>query len=152
VTRQYQRALDICERLGDQDGMAGVYHNLGVLAQDRGDYDEAARQYQRALDICERLGNQVGIADNYSQLGNLEKERSGPTTAAVSSHVQALAVRLRLGVPQAGSNLRHLAAYRRELGTDQFTRLLTQVADKTDLVNTVTSLLDQVDRTDDRTA
>ena len=33
-------------------------HQLGLLAQYRGDYDEATRQYQRSLDIKERLGNQ----------------------------------------------------------------------------------------------
>ena len=57
AARQYQRTLDINERLGNQAGMATSYHNLGALAYDRGDYDEAARQYQRALDINERLGN-----------------------------------------------------------------------------------------------
>src|SRR6185437_12999731 len=46
-------------------------HQLGILAQDRGDYDEAARQYQRSLDIEERLGNQAGIAFSYQQLGSL---------------------------------------------------------------------------------
>ena len=47
AARQYQRALDIDERLGDQAGMAAGYHQLGVLAQAQGDYAEAARQYQR---------------------------------------------------------------------------------------------------------
>ena len=51
AARQYQRSLDIDERLGDQAGMASSYHQLGMLAQLRGDYDEAARQYQRSLDI-----------------------------------------------------------------------------------------------------
>ena len=41
-------------------------YQLGILAQDRGDYDEAARQYLRALDIYERLGNQAGVAAAYS--------------------------------------------------------------------------------------
>ena len=60
-------------------------------------------------------------------------------------------IRLRLGVPQAVNNLRRLAAYRRELGAEPFTALLTQAADDTDLADTITSLLDQVDATDDGT-
>ena len=52
--------------------MASTYHQLGILAQDRGDYDEADRQYQRSLDIFERLGNQADMATSYSQLGILE--------------------------------------------------------------------------------
>jgi hypothetical protein len=35
----------------DSPRRAAWIHQLGMLAQDRGDYDEAARQYQRSLDI-----------------------------------------------------------------------------------------------------
>ena len=52
--------------------------NLGILAQDRGDYEEAARQYQRSLDIEERLGNQAGMATSYSQLGILGRRPRRP--------------------------------------------------------------------------
>ena len=152
AARQYQGSLDIRERLGDQAGMADSYFQLGILAQDRGDYDEAARQYQRSLDIEERLGNQAGIAISYSQLGSLEEERGGSHAAAVTWHVRALVIRLRLGVPQADNNLRRLAAYRRELGAGPFTSLLTQAAGGTDLAETITSLLGQLGKTDDSTA
>jgi len=152
AARQYQRALDINERLGDQAGMAAGYGQLGMLAQDRGDYDEAARQYQRALDINERLGHQDGMATTYSNLGDLENKRGGSITSAVTWHVKALTIRLHLGIPQAVNNLRRLAAYRRELGTEPFTRLLTQAADDPELAETITSLLDQVDKTDGSTA
>jgi tetratricopeptide (TPR) repeat protein len=131
--------------------MATSYHNLGALAQLRGDYDEAARQTQRALDIREPIGNQAAIADSYNRLGNLDMERGGSVAAAVTWHVRALAIRLSIGVPQAGNNLRRLAAQRRELGAEAFTRLLTQAAGDADLTETITSLLDQVDRTDDGT-
>ena len=77
AARQYQRSLDINERLGDQAGMASSYHQLGILAQDRGDYEEAARQYQRSLDISERLGNQAGMATSYHQLGILAQRPRG---------------------------------------------------------------------------
>ena len=56
--------------------MADSYNNLGVLAGDRGDYNEAAGQYQRALDIKERIGDQAGMADSYHNLGSLEKGAS----------------------------------------------------------------------------
>jgi len=152
AARQYQRSLDIKERLGDQAGMATTYHQLGALAQDRGDYDEAARQYQRALDIKERLGDQDGMATTYSQLGNLEKERGGSITAAVTWHVKALVIRLHLGVPQAVNNLRRLASHRREIGAGPFASVLTQAATDTNLAGTITSLLDQLDEADDSTA
>jgi tetratricopeptide (TPR) repeat protein len=152
AARQYQHSLDIEERLGNQAGMADSYFQLGGLAEIRGDYDEAARQYQHSLDIEERLGNQAGIAIGYSQLGSLEEERGGSQAAAVTWRVRALVIRLRLGVPQADNNLRRLAAYRRELGAGPFTSLLTQAAGGTDLAETITSLLAQLDKTDDSTA
>jgi tetratricopeptide (TPR) repeat protein len=152
AARQYQRAMGIFERLGDQAGMALSYHNLGVLAQLGEDYDEAARQYQRSLEIEERLGNQAGMAGSYSQLGNLEKERGGSITAAIKWHVGALAIRLRLGIPQAVNNLRRLSAYRHELGAEVFTSMLIQATDSADLAETIASLLDQVDETEGETA
>src|SRR5256884_1294362 len=59
AARQYQRSLDMKERLGSRAAMAIGYHQLGMLAQDRGGYDEAARQYQRSLDINEQLRDQT---------------------------------------------------------------------------------------------
>ena len=132
--------------------MASGYHQLGILAQDRGDYDEAARQYQRALDITERLGDQAGMARSYSQLGSLEDERGGSIAAAVTWHVQALVIRLRLSVPEAAYDLRRLAAYRRELGAEPFTTMLTPAVGDTDLAKAITSLLDQVDKNGDSAA
>ena len=97
AARQYQRALDIFERLGDQAGMAASYHQLGILAQDRGDYDEAARQYQRALDIFERLGDQADMASSYHQLGSPRPPARG----------------LRRGRPPVPARPRHRRAARR---------------------------------------
>jgi len=145
AARQYQRALDIRERLGDQAGLADSYHNLGMLVQLRGDYDQAARQYQRALDFSERLGNQASMAASISQLGILDTERGAPPAAVITRHVTALAIRLRLGVPQAIVDLRRLAACRDDLGPEQFTALLTQATGDTGQAQTIMSLLDRLD-------
>jgi tetratricopeptide (TPR) repeat protein len=144
--RQYQRALDINERLGNQAGMATSYHQLGTLAYLRGDYGEAERQYQRALDIFERLGNQAGIATSYSQLGILAGDQGQPG-ASIAWHVKALAIRIRLGVPQAANNQCRLAAHRAELGPRQFAKLLAQAAGPEN-AKTVMSLLDQLEAAD----
>jgi tetratricopeptide (TPR) repeat protein len=145
---QYQRALDIKERIGDQAGMAGTYHQLGMLAQDRGDYNEAARQYQRALDIFERIDNQASMANSFSQLGILEAERSGPAAVVIAWHVRALVIRLQLRVPEAIIDLRRLAALRSELGPERFTGVLAQATGDTDLAETITHLLHQLNAGD----
>jgi integrase/recombinase XerD len=77
--------------------------------------------------------------------------RDGPVSTAVTWHVMALAIRLRLRVPQAMDDLRRLAAHRRQLGPESFTGLLTQAADDADLTETLTSLLDQLDAAGDGT-
>ena len=100
AARQYQRSLDIGERLGDQAGMATSYGQLGVLAQLRGDHAEAARQTQRSLDISERLGNQDGMANSYHQLGRLAQDRGDYGEAARQTQ-RSLDIKERLG-DQAG--------------------------------------------------
>jgi tetratricopeptide (TPR) repeat protein len=149
AARQYQRSLDINERLGNQAGLASGYHNLGVLAQDREDYDEAARQYQRSLDINERLGDQAGQALSYSQFAILETDRGGSTATAIAWHVRALVIRIHLGVPRAQTDLSRLSALRRELGVGPFTSLLAEAVGDTELTGTVTSWLDQWDSAND---
>jgi len=152
AARQVQRSLDIRERIGDQAGMARSYHGLGMVAHAHGDYDEAARQYQRALGIFERIGDPAGAAPIYSQLGILEKDRGAQAAAAITWHVKALAIRLRLGSPEAEIDLRRLAAYRSGIGPGAFTGVLVQAAGSPDLAEAITALLDQPDNTDDTTA
>jgi hypothetical protein len=48
------------------------------------------------------------------------------------------------------NDLRPLAAHRSELGPERFTALLTQASGGTDLAETVTSLLDQLDAAERR--
>jgi hypothetical protein len=55
--------------------MASGYHQLGMLAEGRGDYGEAERQYRRALEISERTGDPDGMSITYSQLGILAHRR-----------------------------------------------------------------------------
>jgi hypothetical protein len=79
------------------------------------------------------------------------KERGGQINTAVTWHVRALSIRLVLRTPHTASNLRRLAEYRRELGTTQFTSLLTGTADDPDLADSITSALDQLDMGNDGT-
>ena len=78
-------------------------------------------------------------------MGILEAERGGPATTAIACHVKALAIRLRLGDPQAANDLRYLTVYRRELGAERFASLLSQANSDAGLAEAITSVLDQVD-------
>ena len=57
-------------------------HQLGRLAQGRGELEEARQLYNESLEIKKRLGNQSGIAITLHQLGRLAEAQSNKTEAA----------------------------------------------------------------------
>ncbi|MDR7277190.1 tetratricopeptide repeat protein [Catenuloplanes atrovinosus] len=72
------------------------YHQLGILAQDRGDYPEAERRYQQSLTIDEELGNRADMATSYHQLGILAQDR-GDYPEAERRYQQSLTIKEELG-------------------------------------------------------
>ncbi|MGI5241655.1 tetratricopeptide repeat protein [Dactylosporangium sp. CA-139066] len=61
--------MGIQRQLGDGAALSDTYHQLGMLAQNRGDYAEAERRYRQSWDIDEQLGDQAGVASSYGELG-----------------------------------------------------------------------------------
>ncbi|MEH0825903.1 tetratricopeptide repeat protein [Micromonospora sp. CPCC 205714] len=72
------------------------YHQLGILAQNRGDYAEAERRLLQSLTIKKKLGNRAGMATSYHQLGSLAQNR-GDYTEAERRYQQALTINKELG-------------------------------------------------------
>jgi hypothetical protein len=66
-----QKSLAIDEALSNRPGMATSYHQLGIVAQDRGDLATAEAWYQKALAILEALADRPGMALTYGQLGRV---------------------------------------------------------------------------------
>ncbi len=98
---QYGRGAELCrETLGwltpGSQGAAVFHHWLGVLSQDRGDYDDAERLYRQAVEIFERLDDQVGMSAGYHHLGSLAQNR-GDYDAAERLYRRALETFERLG-------------------------------------------------------
>jgi DNA-binding FadR family transcriptional regulator len=88
------------------------------------------------------------MAYGYYQLGVLEADR-GNAGRSIAWHMQALAIRLRLGVPQAADDLRRLEAHRAALGPGEFAELLARAPGPED-AQTITSLMDQLVAADAR--
>jgi hypothetical protein len=91
------------------------------------------------------------MATSCSQFGSLVAERGVPVADIVAWHIRALAIRLRIGVPQAIANLGQLLPYRRELGAEPFAALLAQITDDAELVEAIPGLLNQVGAAEDDT-
>jgi tetratricopeptide (TPR) repeat protein len=46
-----------------------------MVAEDRGQYDEAERLYKQSLETLQKLGDQSGIASTLGRLGRLAEEK-----------------------------------------------------------------------------
>ncbi|WP_196425644.1 tetratricopeptide repeat protein [Amycolatopsis camponoti] len=71
-------------------------HQLGILAQARGDYTEAERRYTDALTILEELGDRARMASSYGQLGMLAQAR-GDYTEAERRYTDSLTIKKEFG-------------------------------------------------------
>lgn len=75
---------------------AAFTHRLGMVAQQRGDYDKALDWYRQSLAILEELGDRAGMATSYHQLGIVAYLR-GDFDRALDWYRQSLAIREELG-------------------------------------------------------
>ena len=80
----------------DKTRQAIWHHQLGILAQRRGDYDTAHKQYQRALTIFDNLGDRTGMAATYHNLGILTQDQGDYDTAR-TLYQQSLHIKRELG-------------------------------------------------------
>ena len=51
------QALALYEELGDVRNQALILNNMGTIAQERSNWDEALALYNRSLEIFERVGD-----------------------------------------------------------------------------------------------
>jgi tetratricopeptide (TPR) repeat protein len=72
-----------------------LYHQVGRVAQARGDLDAAEEWYGRSLAICEQLGDRPNMAMTYHQLGGVADDR-GDLDAAEEWYRRSLAIREQL--------------------------------------------------------
>jgi tetratricopeptide (TPR) repeat protein len=141
---EYALIQETREWLGAEHPREPAYlHQLGILAQDRGDYPAAETWYRQSLTINERLGNQAGMATTWSQLGLLRAAQDR-LMEAISFHVQALVVRIQLGVPHAGIDVQQLVKLRTKLGSRSFDKAVGKALGAED----VARFLDMLERYD----
>lgn len=58
----YREALLAFISIKDISGMSACYNNLGLIAQETGQYDEALRLYQQSVELDRKLGDESGVA------------------------------------------------------------------------------------------
>ncbi|MDK2464857.1 MAG: tetratricopeptide repeat protein [Candidatus Korarchaeota archaeon] len=95
-----RRAAEIFEDLGDRRGVAITLHQLAMIAQDRGDYDEAERLYRQSLKRKGDLGDRRGAATTKAALAILMEGR-GNLSEAAALMTEALETFKSMGDPRA---------------------------------------------------
>jgi tetratricopeptide (TPR) repeat protein len=95
-----QQSIEAAEMLEDRKQKAVWIHNLGIIAQRTGEYDEARKFYRRSLKIDQELGDMSGIALSLAQLALLE-EKMGNLKEALQLILQAEAAFQDLGSSHA---------------------------------------------------
>ena len=69
---------------------------MGMVAQDRGDYDAALDLYRRSLEIKEALGDRAGVSTSLHQMGMVAQDR-GDYDAALDLYRRSLEIKEALG-------------------------------------------------------
>ncbi|MHA1278945.1 MAG: tetratricopeptide repeat protein [Candidatus Helarchaeota archaeon] len=73
--KHFHTALPTFQEFGVEDMIAGTYHELGMVFQDLGNYEEALDYYQKSLQLSEKLKYAQGCAKTLHQIGTLYEER-----------------------------------------------------------------------------
>jgi tetratricopeptide (TPR) repeat protein len=102
----YRQALEIDQRLEDEQGIGSTLHNLGAIAQVRHDFDEAEKWYRQALSVWEKFGEVREKATTLRTLGALALERRD-FDEAERWHYQSLEIDRHLGDEQGISSTLH---------------------------------------------
>lgn len=91
----YKQSLAIHEELGNLDGMASQYGNIGLIHVAEGDTAKAIDHSKRSLEIYEQLGHESSIATSQINLAHTYRE-FGMFAEALPYALQSLELRRKL--------------------------------------------------------
>lgn len=97
ASRDYaERARQLATQIDKQAELARSLTNLGMIADNQGQYADSADLYQKSLAHYQQLGDQRGIASSLNNLGRLA-DKQGDFTRATNLLQQSLALSQQLG-------------------------------------------------------
>jgi non-specific serine/threonine protein kinase len=71
---RYRESLALCERIGDDTGVATASNDLGELARGAGAFDDAQAHYGRALELWRRMGDMTGVSRGAHNLAQTARD------------------------------------------------------------------------------
>jgi len=99
--------LELYDRVGNQEGVAAAYGNLGLLYQALGDPAPAEAMYREALKVDEALGRKEAMAAVYRNLGRLY-QTGGDAAQAAAMYRQSIALFEQVGAATRLRRVRQL--------------------------------------------
>ena len=73
----YSKSIPLFRKLGDNEGLAGIYHNIGMTHAEKGDWKEANKFYGKSLGVSDEMGLQplksVNFLNRAAALAHLKK-------------------------------------------------------------------------------
>ncbi|BAY75426.1 TPR repeat-containing protein [Nostoc linckia NIES-25] len=101
----YKQALNLCPAEDEQE-LASIYHDLGVLKASKGEVDEAFALYNQSLEITQRIGDVQGKAATLHELA-IFYENKGEVDEAIALFNQSLEIKERIGYVQGKAATLH---------------------------------------------
>ena len=69
--RNYQEALEIRKKVGNQKGIASTLGQIAQVQDTQGDFNGALASYKEAIEVDRKIGDKAGLARNLMNLGTL---------------------------------------------------------------------------------
>ena len=91
----FYKALSRFSKVGEQEGMASVYNNVGAIHHYDKNYPKALEYYQRSMQIRRLMGNDRSVAQLLNNFGTVFEDM-GQLDSAMFYHRRSLAVWERL--------------------------------------------------------
>ena len=88
--------MEIKEKIGDIKGVSTSLHQIGMIYQDKGDYDAALKQYQKAKEVFEKIGDIKGVSSSLHNIGMIYQYK-GDYDAALKQYQKAKEVFEKIG-------------------------------------------------------
>ena len=70
--KNYFASLKISEEIGDKEGIADSYNNIGNIYNDQGNYQDARKYLDDGLALSKKIGSKLQIKNNYKTLSILD--------------------------------------------------------------------------------
>jgi len=100
------QAVESAVVLGDRRELAVWVHNIGIHAQNRGNYSEARKLYQQSMKTNQELGDKSGVSKSMLMMGMLAK-KTGEYDEARKLYQQSLKIDQELGDKSGMSSSLH---------------------------------------------